>query len=635
MGIRHGDPADRALGMDERITRRDFLDAALLASGSALVAAASPLDALAARQSDWDGYGGVGDYARANGNTYEVLAEGHKVRDRAYERLRTADVDPAGEFDCVIVGGGIRGLAAALLFQRETGGRKTCLVLEDHAIFGGEARRNEFDVDGQRLIASQASAMFFPPLAGTWLAGFYRSIGIDRNTWEYQRWSGDARELPVGRTPYFGGGPTSAFYFGAAFGRTPGLLLVDPWGKNLEGAPIGEHARQELLAMRARRGARAAAQPKQHGDEQARGLDAITLERHLADIYGLSPETTRRFLSPVSGGGSGIGPDVLSAYADYAADVLLPWEYAEGSQMFPGGNAGVARHIVRSLLPDALPSENTLDAVCRARVNHAALDRAGQPSRIRLRATVVAIEHEGRPESADRVAVVYSRGGKLARVRARTVIAAGGCWMTRHIVKDLPAAYREAYAQFHRAPCLMANVAVRNWRFLASLGIHECRWFEGIGNYVAVRKTAAMGPVAPTISPDSPVVLTIKILFSSPGHTLAEQVTRGRTELVGTSYRDYERRLRTQLVEMFGGSGFDPRRDVAGIILNRWGHAYLSPQPGFFFGGAGRPAPGEVMRERPAGRIAFANSDLTGIMDHRTSILEAKRAVAQILPQLT
>jgi spermidine dehydrogenase len=50
------------------------------------------------------------------------------------------------------------------------------------------------------------------------------------------------------------------------------------------------------------------------------------------------------------------------------------------------------------------------------------------------------------------------------------------------------------------------------------------------------------------------------------------------------------------------------RRDLAGIILNRWGHAYLSAQPGFFFGKDGKPAPGEILRNHPHGRIAFANS---------------------------
>ena len=82
---------------------------------------------------------------------------------------------------------------------------------------------------------------------------------------------------------------------------------------------------------------------------------------------------------------------------------------------------------------------------------------------------------------------------------------------------------------------------------------------------------------------------------------------------------------------MFGRSGFDARRDVAGIVLNRWGHAYVNPQPGFFFGTAGRPAPREVLRGAPFGRMAFANTDLVGAMDQRNCFLEAHRAVGQLL----
>jgi spermidine dehydrogenase len=99
-------------------------------------------------------------------------------------------------------------------------------------------------------------------------------------------------------------------------------------------------------------------------------------------------------------------------------------------------------------------------------------------------------------------------------------------------------------------------------------------------------------------------------------------------------FSQYERRIRQQLTDMFGAAGFDARHDIAGLILNRLGHAYLSPQPGFFFGANGRAAPGEILRQQPVGRIAFANSDVTGIMDHRASILEARRAVDQVRERL-
>jgi spermidine dehydrogenase len=229
---------------------------------------------------------------------------------------------------------------------------------------------------------------------------------------------------------------------------------------------------------------------------------------------------------------------------------------------------------------------------------------------------------------------VYLKDGKLYRLKARSVVMAGGSWTTKHIVKDLPDTHRQAYAQFYRSPCLMANVALRNWRFLYKMGMTGCRWFEGIGNYTEVRKLALTGVETSTISPDSPIVLNLKILYSYPGFSTGEQGNRGRTEMLSTSFRDYEKRIREQFTEMFTGGGFDAQRDIAGIILNRWGHAYLSPQPGFFFGKNGQPAPREILRSAPFGRIAFANTDLAGAMDHRFSILEAQRAVGQLLDQV-
>jgi spermidine dehydrogenase len=149
-----------------------------------------------------------------------------------------------------------------------------------------------------------------------------------------------------------------------------------------------------------------------------------------------------------------------------------------------------------------------------------------------------------------------------------------------------------------------------------------------------VRKLALTGIESETISPDSPIVLSLKVLYSFPGHSTQEQGNLGRLEMMRTSFAEYEAKIRDQFTDMFSPFGFDAQRDIAGIILNRWGHAYLSPQPGFFFGKDGKPAPREILRRAPFGRIAFANTDLAGAMDHRYSILEAKRAVEQLLDQV-
>ena len=269
---------DRALGMDQRISRRDFLNSSLLAAGGALMSPLCPLDLLACDEaSAWDGFSGVGDYRNSNGDTYDVMTEGHRIREPVSERALREATDTKELFDCVIVGGGISGLAAALFFERQTIGKPTCLVLDNRPVFGGQAQRNEFIVDGQRLMAHQASTLFFPPLRNTSLADFYQSIGIDQHQFEYQSWGSRAAEMPVGNTPYTEGGKNSGFYFGSSFGQRPGRWVIDPWGTKLAGAPISAQARTDLLRIQSGPVPGQDSPPKSHGDARSRYLTASPL----------------------------------------------------------------------------------------------------------------------------------------------------------------------------------------------------------------------------------------------------------------------------------------------------------------------------------------------------------------------
>jgi spermidine dehydrogenase len=626
---------DKTLGMDQNITRRDFLNATLLASGGLLLNSTSPAERLAQARSengsasdDWTGYGGVGDYANSNGNTSAVLEAGHRIRDGAFETLPANSIDTNETYDLVVVGGGISGLAAALIFLRKSGKGKTCLVLDNHPIFGGEAKRNEFLVNGQRLVGHQGSALFQVNYPHSFIARFYESIGLKTLRLEYQRWGGSEPEIELPTTPYLASAPYG-LYFGKKFGQSPGLWITDPWGKKLEGAPISAKAREELLRTQSPDLARAQV-PEYRGDAISRRLDTITLEQHLMEKYAISRETVRTFLSPDEGGGFGLGPDALSGYTAYAFDGLGPLADPE-PQMFPDGNSGIARLIAKTLIPESIAGSGTLEDVCRNRVNFAALDAAGSAARIRLESTAVWVKHEGDAAKSEYVNILYTRGGKTYGVKARSVVMAGGSWTTKHIVRDLPEDRKGAYAQFYRSPCMLANVAVRHWRFLYKMGISGCQWFEGLGSFTQVRKLALCGTDSPTIGPDSPVVLPIKVLYSYPGHTNEQQGHMGRAEMLATPFREYERQIRQQLADLFAHSGFDASRDIAGIILNRWGHAYASPAPGFYFGKDGQPAPGDILRAAPFGRIAFANTDLSGMPDHKSSIIEADRAVGQLL----
>src|SRR4051812_29763738 len=173
---------DKSLGLTDNITRRDFLNASLIGVGAALLTANAPLYASSrAEKDDWTGPGGVGDYANANGNTKPVLDAAHRMRDNAFARMRP--VSTGEVYDLVVVGGGITGLTAAHYFAKGTGGAKRCLVLENHPIFGGEARQNEFVIgqEQEHQIAPQGSNDFGVPRAGSgWQSDLWDELKMPR-----------------------------------------------------------------------------------------------------------------------------------------------------------------------------------------------------------------------------------------------------------------------------------------------------------------------------------------------------------------------------------------------------------------------------------------------------------------------
>ena len=148
------------------ITRRDFVNGVLVGSGAAMI---SPHIALSAAVSNpqkvdksWYGYGGVGDYAPSHGNTPEVVNIAHRIRDGEFSSI-PANLAIDEEYDLVIVGGGMAGLGAAWHFRKNAKPGQKCLMLDNHPLFGGEAKENEFAVNGETLMAPQGANGFFVP----------------------------------------------------------------------------------------------------------------------------------------------------------------------------------------------------------------------------------------------------------------------------------------------------------------------------------------------------------------------------------------------------------------------------------------------------------------------------------------
>lgn len=655
-------PEEKDLGMGARISRRDFVGATLVGSGAALLSGCSRPDeppvgappeprTYGVLDSDWTGPGGVGDYAASNGDTAEVVNAAHAVRDGFSSEILANVIDTGETYDLVVVGGGFAGLSSAYTLRREHGDRKSCLLLDNHAVFGGEAKQNEFEVDGHRLLAPQGSNGFVWPPGPAAEAGLFHEywdeIGLPRNLSWNDVAEGTDKKLRFPKDDFTAmgaeaGNATTGFYYDTLDG---GKWVIDPYGNGFADAPVSEKLRADL-------GKLYSYEPLDILPEDwASWLDSMTLENLLTREMQLDPGVCDYIDGTISTSGGGLSASVVSAYSCaqyYAPPATRIWNTVaarEGSMAssaeeftlvsFPGGNTGIARAFVKKMIPDAIQGGAGLGDVLWAPLNWETLDRQGQAIRLRMQSMVVSVEHDGPAGTADFVNVVYTNTatGQAYRVRARSVMMGSGGWVNKHIARDLPQRMRDAYAEFHHAPILTVNVAVRNWRFMERLGISAARWFDGFGWFTNLRAQLNVDDRTAPLHPDKPAVLTFYVPFLHPELGLDAQAIVSKTELLSTPYREFELRVRRQLTKLFGDSGFDAGRDIAAIVTNRWGHAYIVPQPGYYFGRNGNPAPREIIREG-YGRVAFGHSELTGEQLWNTAVAEGERATRKLMAKI-
>lgn len=633
--------------MTSPITRRDFVNGALVGCGAALVAggeraAATTAAELAPSGSPWTGYGGVGDYSVSNGNTEAVMNAAHRIRDRLYPDMSAKAVDES--VDMVIVGGGFSGMTAAYEFSKRAGPHRSCLLLENHPVMGGEAKQNEFIVDGRRLTAPQGSnaglLLKEGYIKGSFGEGrydvytdYYRELGLPTH-FDLEPLSGGAERYDIPNYHFAPMHPASESGYGTGYYFRGHGWVRDPAKDRFKNTPWPSADQKDVDDfVNNRRDVLA-------GMSNAEAwLDSIYYS-DLLDRLGYGTQV-RRCIDPyIAVANFGVCANAISAYAAHRLGLpgtTIPNaaknDYSDiGVVSFPGGNTTILRMMLARMLPGAIAGDGTLAATATSPINFARLDRPGAPLRIRLSSTVLDVRHEGNSITADHVIVTYARGDSIRKVRARAVVMASGGWINRNIVADLPETFRAAYSEFHYGPVLTANVALRNWRFFDKLGFINARWFDGIGWQVCVRRNVAFAG-AKALTPDDPTVLTFYIPLLDPELAPSAQGPAGRARLLATSYADFELQIRTQLAEMFGSTGFDARRDIAGIILNRWGHAYCAPQPGFFLGRNGHSPPHEVLRQ-PHGRIVFAHSELQGLMNMAYGMMEAHRGATQAMAML-
>ncbi|MCP3910944.1 MAG: hypothetical protein GY713_08340 [Actinomycetia bacterium] len=361
-------------------------------------------------------------------------------------------------------------------------------------------------------------------------------------------------------------------------------------------------------------------------------LAARSYKDYIERDLGLSNEATRFaeiFAKDIFGVGAGAltasamseaGPGLDWAGTDWTPDEAARYSYSATTR-YPDGMHTVIRGLLALLIPAAFTRTGSLDELFGAEVCLDAFESG--PVHLRLGSTVVHVQHDGDPDVAERVDVVYLKGGVAQRVHANQFIMAGGGFVARRILRDMPEANLAAATELVHCPMVYTNVALRRWTSIAEAGVY---WggFAGWPYQVFMLQHPIYPPGwdAP-FDPDKPITVMFTGAAIGQGATVLDQATSGRMALEATDQAAHEEGVATVLERMFGATGFE-RSDIGGVTINRFGHGY-----GFFEGlnedGAYQQA------RRSWGRISVAHSDSQGQVWAHAAVDAGYRAATERL----
>jgi spermidine dehydrogenase len=641
-------------------TRREFVGAVVGSLVGATALAAPPAPAATAAQEQNSPSTGTANPS-SNSTDYPPMLQGLRGQTQpameAAHTLRDGESIPAaadtGEnYDIVIVGAGMSGLGAAYFYRKALPDAKV-LILEACDDFGGHATRNEFDIDGRQLLAPGGTfEIIFPDtytpegkalLEDIGVNGerFYKmkdrsdadikryklssSVFFDRETFGVDRLVGNARDF----ADYDMFSPESGATWAAFLARTPLsgaakkdiLRLIDDHEDHMPGVGVPEKIKQ----LRTQSYANYLTKTLHIGP------DAMT---YMQNQFGMAILNV------------GAGPDSFSAWRAYNAHYpgfagmnlppLRVSNIVRDDQLapdihLPDGNGGVARLLVRWLIPASLPGATMEDSVV-PHVDYALLDRPENDVRVRLSSTVVHAQHDTDVVADARfVDVTYMKNGRCHRVRAGTCIMACYNAIVPYLCPRLPAGQKNALHLAVRKPLVQATVAIKNWRAFAQLNVRTITSPGSFYYLSALDLALSLGSYRGSSSPDDPATVIMVHAPNFPGMPARDQYRVGRANLLRYTLDDYKQQVYGQLHRMLGSAGFDPARDVAGIMINRWAH-------GFACGGNDLYDPDWSLAESPwvkgrqrFGRIAIANSDAAGVSLTQAAFDQANRAVKELL----
>ncbi|MBL7161694.1 MAG: NAD(P)-binding protein [Anaerolineales bacterium] len=594
----------KRLGLDRSITRRDFLKVMMVGAGNLMLSGCSGVNS----DLPFDPVSATTPHRLIGGDSADSVAACHNFW---WKRLAQKAEDSGEMYDLVIVGAGLGGLTAAFYYHQERPEAKI-LLLDSHADFGGNAQRNEMTIKGQKIIVTEAGDYQWAISPEyKMVQKLWKDLGIDLSPSSKLAMPAEASQEHL-----FVNGKWIRDFWETGYYSTS-----SPWSKKIQDDYDAFFKFLENFKW----------EPWPKVKKELAEWDKITYKEWMKDLNGWDPQLIGLIDMWVRSS-YGAGADTMSAACAF-------WNFSGSGFVqykWPGGLSGFARHLVNALIPKALNGQD----VIYGEIDCKALDSTENNVRIRLSSSVLEVRHDGDLDSSDHVVIKYLNDDNLYQLKAKSVIMAGGGYMTKHIVKDLPKEQKEAYEKFHYAPYLMVNVWINNSRALDRLnfGYHGWIWEPRIATYISIADGISEEGFDPNRDPERPNCIT---LWCPPlpdpdlDGDYEEQGKQGRKDMLDKSFEEYETLIRQELLDVFGDAGFDPAEDIEGIAINRWGHAEVICYPGFAFesGNSDAPTPGVPIYDagQRFGRIAFAHTDLNGFADNQGTTRISHRAVKELL----
>ena len=556
-----------------------------------------------------------------------------------------------GEYDLIVVGAGISGLAAAY-FYRQQNPNSRILLLDNHDDFGGHAKRNEFTVEGELNLAYGGSESLQSPRS-IWsdkALGLIAELGVSLDRMEQSFNQNFYPDLGLSRGVYFdkanfgvdkvvSGSPTRK----VADDIDPKRMNARSYEDFINDFPLSESDRNDLIKLHTQSIDYLAGMS---ADEKVAYCDKTSYSVFLRDKVKLKPSAIRYFqqqtndflavgidATSVSDGRicglpglEGMGLPPLDP--EYLAELEDPYIFH-----FPDGNATLARLLVRKLIPSVAPHGNNMEDVILARFDYSKLDEKDAPVALRLNSTVVkAVNLSG--SDAGNVDVGYVQEGELYRVRAKHVVMSGYNMMLPYMIPEMSDEQKDALSQNVKMPLVYTKVVIRNWQAFQKLGVHDVYCPSAPYCVVKLNYPVNMGGYQHPHDPAKPIGLHMIMVPTMPGSGLSarEQARKGRAFLLGTSFAEFERMTREQLQGMLGSAGFDHERDIAEITVNRWAHGYSYFVNGLFDDEDESENIIEKARQK-VGNIAISGSDSDWNPYAHAAIDQAWRAVMELIGQ--